>query len=259
MNQTERLDYLIAYLLKEQNEDPPFSIPRRIEDKKRLLRSLMNIRPPVSISQRFLDIQDDYLQQELACKKITTLEQLKPLRKNIYLWQGDITTLKIDAIVNAGNSALLGCFVPCHGCIDNAIHSFAGIQLRLACQRIMEKQGIPEPTGRAKITKGYNLPAKYVLHTVGPIVHGALTKAHESMLKSCYLSCLELAEQHHLKSIAFCCISTGEFHFPNEKAGQIAVDTVTDYLNQTHSEMEVVFNVFQNKDFEIYQRLLGTN
>lgn len=259
MNQTERLDYLIAYLLKEQNEDPPFSIPRRIEDKKRLLRSLMNIRPPVSISQRFLDIQDDYLQQELACKKITTLEQLKPLRKNIYLWQGDITTLKIDAIVNAGNSALLGCFVPCHGCIDNAIHSFAGIQLRLACQRIMEKQGTPEITGRAKITKGYNLPAKYVLHTVGPIVHGALTKTHESMLKSCYLSCLELAEQHHLKSIAFCCISTGEFHFPNERAGQIAVDTVTDYLNQTHSEMEVVFNVFQNKDFEIYQRLLGTN
>lgn len=259
MTQTERLNYLIEYLLKEQKEYQFVSIPEQMEDKKRLLRSLMNVRQPVSISQKFLSIQDEYLQQELSCQEITTLEDLMPLRKNIYLWQGDITKLKIDAIVNAGNSALLGCFIPCHGCIDNAIHSFAGIQLRLACQHIMEQQGTPEPTGRAKITKGYNLPAKYILHTVGPMVHGTLTEENRNMLKSCYLFCLELAEQYHLKSIAFCCISTGEFHFPNEIAGQIAVDTVTDYLNKTQSEMEVVFNVFQNKDLAIYQRLLATD
>lgn len=258
MNQVERLDYLIDYLLKEQKEYQFVPVPELIEDKKRLLRSLMNVRPPDPISKEFMHIQDVYLQQELASQEVIEIEQLIPLRKNIYLWKGDITKLKTDAIVNAGNSALLGCFIPCHGCIDNAIHSSAGIQLRLACQHIMEQQGAPENIGRAKITKGYNLPSKYILHTVGPIVYGSLTKENCDMLKSCYRSCLELAEQYHLKSIAFCCISTGEFHFPNEIAGQIAVDTVTNYLNMSHSKMEVVFNVFQDKDLEIYQRLLGT-
>lgn len=259
MEQKERLDYLISYLQKEQKEYPFIPIPTNIEDKKRLLRSLMNVRPPVPIREQFLRIQDAYLQQELSSHAVVSLEQLNPVKENIYLWKGDITRLEVDAIVNAGNSTLLGCFIPCHGCIDNAIHSFAGIELRLACQRIMEHQQAPEPAGKAKITKGYNLPAKYVLHTVGPIVHGKLTKENQDMLKSCYLSCLELAEQYHLKSIAFCCISTGEFHFPNELAGKIAVDTVTEYLRRSQSKIGVIFNVFKDKDLEIYQRLLAVD
>lgn len=259
MNQTQRLDYLIDYLLKEQKEYSFVSASESIEDKRRLLRSLMNVRPPNPISKEFLLVQDAYLQHDLACQKVTELNQLKELKKNIYLWKGDITKLKTDAIVNAGNSALLGCFIPCHRCIDNAIHSSAGIQLRLACQRMMEQQGVPEPTGRAKITKGYNLPANYVIHTVGPIVEERLTKENQTMLKSCYFSCLEIAKQYQLKSIAFCCISTGEFRFPNEIAGQIAVDTVKEYLHRTHFEMEVVFNVFQDTDLAIYQRLLAAD
>ena len=259
MNQQERLDYLTNYLLKEQEEYRSFWVPENIEDKKRMLRSLMNVRPPSPLSLEFLKVQDEYLQQELASYEVAKLEQLKPIKEHIYLWQGDITKLQVDGIVNAANSALLGCFVPCHGCIDNAIHSCAGIQLRLACQRIMEQQGMPEPTGRAKITEGYNLPARYVLHTVGPIIQGRLTEEDCKLLRSCYVSCLELAAQNRLKSIAFCCISTGEFHFPNEIAAKIAVDTVTDCLSQKEMEMEVVFNVFKDKDFKIYQRLLGKN
>lgn len=257
MNQQERLDYLIDYLLKEQEEYRSFLVPENIEDKKRMLRSLMNVRPPSSVSLNFLKVQDEYLQQELASYEVAKLEQLKPIKEHIYLWQGDITKLQVDGIVNAANSALLGCFVPCHGCIDNAIHSCAGIQLRLACQRIMEQQGMPEPTGQAKITEGYNLPAHYVLHTVGPIIQGRLTEEDCKLLRSCYVSCLELAAQNHLRSIAFCCISTGEFHFPNEIAAKIAVNTVTNYLSQKEMEMEVVFNVFKDKDFKIYRRLLG--
>ena len=257
MNQEERLEYLIAHLLSERQTY--CLVPGRTDQKKRLLRSLMNVRPPAPISQAFLDIQDDYLKEELASHTITTLKQLKPVQKQIYLWQGDITKLKVDAIVNAGNQALLGCFIPCHGCIDNAIHSNAGIQLRLACQRIMEQQNAPEPTGRAKITEGYQLPANYVLHTVGPIVHGTLTKEHCDRLRSCYRSCLELAQQHRISSLAFCCISTGEFHFPNQAAAEIAVDTVTDYLERTQSDLEVVFNVFQDQDAAIYRRLLAAD
>lgn len=259
MSQNERLEYLIQYLLNESSQYASLSIPTLELDKKRLFRSLMNVRPPVSISEQFLQVQDQYLQHELLNQKIVDLDSLKPIKQNIYLWKGDITKLKVDGIVNAGNSALLGCFIPCHGCIDNAIHSSAGIQLRLECQQIMQQQGHQEPTGKVKITKGYNLPAKYVLHTVGPIVHGQLTKENKNALKSCYLSCLELAERYHLSSIAFCCISTGEFRFPNEIAANIAVETVTNYLEKTQSKMEVVFNVFQDRDFGIYQRLLETD
>lgn len=259
MTQEQRLECLIHLLLNENPEYRNLIIPEQEYEKKKLLRSLMNIRMPEPISKEFLDVQDIYLQEELRNQKVVSIADLIPVKKGIYLWKGDITKLKVDAIVNAGNSALLGCFIPCHGCIDNAIHSLAGIQLRLECQRIMAQQGSPEPTGKAKITKGYNLPAKYILHTVGPIVQNSLTRENRHMLASCYASCLELAEQYHLKSIAFCCISTGEFHFPNEIAGQIAIDTVTSYLNTTHSEMEVVFNVFQDNDLEIYQRLLGTD
>lgn len=256
MTQTERLEYLITCLIKEQPEYEEISIPTEIEEKKRLLRSLMNVRPAVPISREFLRIQDEYLKNELTQQEITELNFLTSRKDNMYLWKGDITKLKVDAIVNAGNSALLGCFIPCHGCIDNAIHSNAGIQLRLECQKIMERQGKPEPTGKAKITKGYNLPAKYVLHTVGPIVRGQLTEKDRTLLAACYRSCLELAYAYELKSIAFCCISTGEFHFPNEIAGQIAVDTVKKYFRETGSQMEMVFNVFKEKDWEIYNRLL---
>lgn len=256
MTQEERLNDLICYLLKEDRQYRDFPIPNRESEKKRLLRSLMNLRPPKKISQKFLEMQDLYLQEELQNQSITSLKDLTCKKAQIYLWKGDITKLKVDAIVNAGNSALLGCFVPCHGCIDNAIHSYAGVQLRLECQRIMEKQGTPEPPGKAKITNGYNLPAKYVLHTVGPIVQGRLTEKDCELLVSCYRSCLELADSHQLKSIAFCCISTGEFHFPNEIAGKIAVDTVERYLKETNSEIEVVFNVFKQADYQIYKRLL---
>lgn len=257
MTQEERLDYLIHYLLNENEQYQGFNILSNETDKKRLLRSLMNVRPPKKISQNFLNIQDLYLQEELKKQKIISIEELVSVQKGLYLWQGDITKLKADAIVNAGNSALLGCFIPCYGCIDNAIHSYAGVQLRLECQHIMEKQGMPEPTGKAKITKGYNLPAKYVLHTVGPIIRGKLTEKDCELLASCYRSCLELADAYRLKSIAFCCISTGEFHFPNDMAGYIAVNTVKDYLKQTNSKIEVIFNVFKEEDYQIYKRLLG--
>lgn len=257
MTQEERLNYLIHYLLSEYKQYQDFSIPSNETDKKRLLRSLMNVRPPKEISQEFLDIQDLYLQEELQNQYITSLKDLSYKKAQVYLWKGDITKLKVDAIVNAGNSALLGCFIPCHGCIDNAIHSYAGIQLRLECNKIMERQGTPELTGKAKITHGYNLPAKYVLHTVGPIVQGKLREEDCMLLASCYRSCLELADAYKLKSIAFCCISTGEFHFPNDIAGEIAVDTVERYLKETNSKIEVVFNVFKEEDYQIYKRLLG--
>ena len=177
------------------------------------------------------------------------------MQPGLYLWQGDITTLAVDAIVNAANSAMLGCFVPCHGCIDNAIHSAAGVQLRLECARIMAQQA-EEPTGRAKITRAYNLPCRYVLHTVGPIIDGQVTRQDRELLASCYRSCLELAATYGLKSIAFCCISTGEFHFPNELAAEIAIRTVKAFQQQNPNRMEVIFNVFKDCDYEIYKKLL---
>ena len=179
------------------------------------------------------------------------------MRKGIRLWQGDITRLAADAIVNAANSQMLGCFVPCHGCIDNAIHTAAGLQLRLECARIMGQQGREEPTGRAKITKAYNLPCRYGLHTVGPIIYGSVTAEDRQLLASCYRSCLELAKRYDLENVAFCCISTGEFRFPNELAAEIAVSTAEEFLREEEGRMEVIFNVFKDKDYEIYRRLLG--
>lgn len=187
---------------------------------------------------------------------MTSVADLQPLQPSIYLWQGDITTLQCDGIVNAANSQMLGCFCPNHGCIDNAIHTFAGVQLRSACAELMRKQGHEEETGKAKITPAYNLPCRYVLHTVGPIVSGRLTQQDCGLLASCYRSCLELAEQNSLKSIAFCCISTGEFHFPNDKAAEIAIHMVKEYKAQTHSRIEVSFNVFKELDYNIYRELL---
>lgn len=259
MTQTERRLYLISELLKEQPRYEGMKIPESEDGQKRLLRSLFNIRMPRTASQEFLAVQDAYLQEETRHKGITDLANLQPVQEGIYLWQGDITTLRCDAIVNAANSQMMGCFVPCHGCIDNAIHTFAGVQLRLACAQLMHQQGHEEETGKAKITPAFNLPCRYILHTVGPIVGGQLTKKDEDLLASSYRSCLELAEQKHIKSIAFCCISTGEFHFPGKKAADIAIQTVKEHRVRTNSKMEVIFNVFKKSDFNIYRELLGAN
>lgn len=259
MTQTERRKYLIMALLKEQPQYSEIEIPSSEKEQNILLRSLFNIRMPRLVTDEFLTIQDTYLQEEVRRKGITSVSDLQPLQQGIYLWQGDITTLRCDGIVNAANSQLLGCFCPNHGCIDNAIHTFAGVQLRLACAELMRKQGHEEETGKAKITPAYNLPCRYVLHTVGPIVSGHLTQQDCDLLATCYRSCLELAEQNNLKSIAFCCISTGEFHFPNDKAAEIAIQTVKDYKKETQSKMEVIFNVFKELDYNIYRELLQEN
>ena len=256
MTQAERRIYLITALLKEQPQFSKIEIPCDEQKQKTLLRSLLNIRMPRPVTEEFLTVQNAYLQEETRRKGITVLSDLVPVQEEIYLWCGDITTLKCDAIVNAANSQMLGCFCPNHGCIDNAIHTFAGVQLRLTCADLMKQQCHEEETGNAKITPAYNLPCRYVLHTVGPIVHGNLTKKDKELLASCYQSCLELAERNGLKSIAFCCISTGEFHFPNYKAAQIAVETVKRYKEQTHSKIEVIFNVFKELDYNIYKELL---
>lgn len=255
MEQTESRTYLIQKLLSEKHGYENAPIPADEREQKRLLRALFNIRMPNPISNDFLDIQDKYLQEETAKKGITRLEDLTPVRDHIYLWQGDITTIACDAIVNAANNQMLGCFCPCHGCIDNAIHTYAGVQLRLACAELMKNQDYEE-TGRAKITPAYNLPCNYVIHTVGPIVNGALTQKEEDQLASCYLSCIELAEQNGIESIAFCCISTGEFFFPNDRAAEIAIETITNYIQKINSKIKVIFNVFKDLDYEIYSRLL---
>lgn len=257
MTQTERRLYLIKELLREQPRYRAMDIPADIQEQKNLLRSLFNIRMPKPVTPEFLKVQNEYLQTVTAEKGITNIVDLMPLQEGIYLWQGDIITLRCDAIVNAANSQMLGCFCPCHGCIDNAIHTYSGVQLRMACADLMRKQGYEEPTGSAKITLAYNLPCRYVLHTVGPIIQGRLTKKDEELLASCYRSCLELAEKNHVKSIAFCCISTGEFHFPNKRAAQIAVETVKEYKRHTNSKMKVIFNVFKESDWRIYRELLG--
>lgn len=259
MNQTERRLTLIKELLSELPQYKDMEIPKETAEQKRLLRSLMNIRPPRPVSPSFLALQDAYLKEEVEKKGITDSALLppSPLDKRLVLWQGDITTLKVDAIVNAANSALLGCFVPCHSCVDNIIHSVSGVQLRQACNALMQKQGHEEPTGCAKITPGFNLPCRFVIHTVGPIVYGPLTPTHCRQLSDCYRSSLTLAARNNLKSIAFCCISTGEFHFPQKKAAEIAIQTVQDFLQTNDTIERVIFNVFKQEDFLIYKQLLG--
>ena len=259
MNQAQRRLFLIQSLLKEKTEYRDLSIPAEPESQRQLLRGLMNIRAPRRADTAFLKMQDEYLQDETAAKGITDIADLTPIQPGLYLWQGDITTLKCDAIVNAANSGMTGCYIPNHRCIDNAIHTFAGVELRLACEELMEQQGYPEPTGQAKITPAFNLPCRYVLHTVGPIIDGRVTKKDKELLASCYRSCLELAAENGLESVAFCCISTGEFHFPNDLAAQIAVETVKQFMNKKTSVKEVIFNVFKDMDKEIYARLLGAN
>lgn len=259
MNKEAMLDTLITALLKEQPRYKEIAIPQETADKKRLLRSLMNVRSSRPVDDAFLQLQDTYLQQELMEEDVVEADALPELQPRLSLWQGDITKLRVDSIVNAANSALLGCFVPCHACIDNAIHTFSGVQLRLHCNELMEQQGYDEPTGCAKITPAYNLPSKYILHTVGPIIQSRPTAAQCAELASCYRSCFELADHHQLKSIAYCCISTGEFHFPNRQAAEIGIETVTNCLQTANSIHKVVFNVFKKEDYEIYADLLGKN
>ena len=256
MNQKERRIWLIRRLLQENPSCRSLPVPKDESGQRRLLRSLMNIRMPGLPDEEFLQVQDAYLQEEVKNRGIVKLSDIRILRNGIRLWRGDITTLACDAIVNAANSGMTGCYQPCHSCIDNCIHTFAGVQLRARCAEIMNAQRYAEPTGQAKITPAYNLPCDSVIHTVGPIVQGPLTRQHCDQLASCYRSCLQLADQNGIGSIAFCCISTGVFCFPNQKAAEIAVETVTEYLAETKSNIEVIFNVFQEQDEEIYRRLL---
>lgn len=259
MNQSERRQIFIRVLLNEHPEYQGLRIPADADTQRQLLRGLLNIREPQRIGADFLQIQDEYLQEEIAAKGIIDAADLVPLQPGLYLWQGDITTLRCDAIVNAANSGMTGCYCPNHGCIDNAIHTYAGVQLRLTCEELMEQQGHPEPTGQAKITPAFNLPCRYVLHTVGPIINGRVTQRDRVLLASCYRSCLELAAEKNLESVAFCCISTGEFHFPNQLAAEIAVQTVKEFLQQHTSVKKVIFNVFKDMDKKIYERLLRTD
>lgn len=250
MKQTERLTFLVQYLLAEKNIE--IDIPQEYDDLFDLYRALVNVREAGEVSQEFIDIQGQMLQEENLKKGIVSFEDCTD---RMIIWRGDITRLKVDAIVNAANNQMEGCFVPRHQCIDNAIHTYAGVQLRNDCHRLMQRQGYLEPTGQAIITKAYNLPAQYILHTVGPIIRGTVTHKDEVLLVSCYESCLRLAEQYQIKSIAFCCISTGVFHFPHDRAAQIAVATVENYLK--HSTIEkVIFNVFKEEDERIYRQLL---
>lgn len=256
MNQSERQLFLINALLDEQPMGRGTFIPYEEGERWNLLRSLFNIRMPRKADDEFLKVQDEFLQEEIRKKGITDIADLKTICDDIYLWKGDITTLKCDAIVNAANSELLGCFNPNHSCIDNVIHTYAGVQLRIECNNIMKRQGHNEPVGQAKITSAYNLPSKYIIHTVGPMIFNKVMKKDCDALESCYRSCLLLADENKAESIAFCCISTGEFRFPNNIAAELAIRTVENYKQKTSSKIKVIFNVFTEKDYQIYSKML---
>lgn len=258
VDQQERRRFLIRALLRETAHISPRDVemPAGEKAQKELLRALFNVRPPRPASTEFLKVQDAYLQEEIRLAGVTRAADLEPVRERTYLWRGDITTLECAAIVNAANQDLLGCFIPNHHCIDNAIHTFAGVQLRLECSKIMHQQGYPEPTGGAKITHAYNLPCRRVLHTVGPVVTGEANEEDDRLLASCYESCLDLADRNGLDSVAFCCISTGVFHFPAVRAARVAVGAVDEHRRRTHSRVDVIFNVFTEEDEKIYQDIL---
>lgn len=255
MNQEERRLYLISYLINENRDLKNIDIPEDKHNQELLLRALMNIRMPDPVSGLFLKIQDEYLNLRNIERGVFDADTLKT-DKRLCLWQGDITTLKCDAIVNACNSKMLGCFHPLHNCIDNCIHTYAGIQLRLKMKEIMDEQGYDEPSGQAKITSAYNLPSKYILHTVGPVYTGFPKKEDEEKLSSCYTECLKLCEKNDIKTIAFCCISTGVFGFPKKIAAQTAINTVKQFLEKNDSIEKVIFNVFTDEDRELYSALL---
>ena len=271
--QEERLDYLLEKFKKDSLWYKDLEVGEDYQEKRRALRSLMNIRMPGAMAPEVLEVQDEFLREEAAEKGIVTLEEIptaarqygsrKSFGDKISVWQGDITRLQVGAIVNAANSQMLGCFHPCHGCIDNAIHSAAGIELREACSQYMEHRKVQygkeyeEPTGRAVLTEGYNLPAEYVIHTVGPIVYGSLTEKLKEDLRNCYKNILKCCVEHGIRSVAFCCISTGEFHFPNDEAARIAVAEVRKYLEKHQEDFDrVIFNVFKDVDRELYEDLV---
>ena len=274
MGGTDKIDLLLKKLKEDSAEYKELETTGySSEDKKNAIRSLMNIRMPRELSQTLVNLQDEYLQEELREKGVVNLLDIPtikekynakvPFAEKISLWQGDITRLKIGAIVNAANSQMLGCFVPCHRCIDNAIHSAAGMQLRQECDHIMQNRRMKygrryeEPTGTATLTSGYNLPCDHVIHTVGPIVYGELNEMLCQDLQNCYENVLKCCLEHNIKSVAFCCISTGEFHFPNDKAARIAWETVKSFLEKHGDCMErVVFNVFKDSDLRIYEKIL---
>ena len=268
--QEERLDYLLHEFKKDSGRYRDLETGKDYGEKRMLLRSLMNIRMPGKMNENVVKVQDEFLTEEAREKGIVELTDIPtaaeqygsshPYADKISVWQGDITRLRAGAIVNAANSQMLGCFVPCHKCIDNAIHSAAGIELREACSHYMKRRRMQygaryeEPTGRAVLTKGYNLSADYVIHTVGPIVGGSLNQKLKDDLKSCYLNVLKCCVEHKIRSVAFCCISTGEFHFPNDEAAKIAADTVTGFLKEYDPDFDrIIFNVFKDVDRELYE------
>lgn len=276
MNELLKADLFLKKLKEDSSEYSGLDTTGySLEEKKNTIRSLMNIRMPRKLSNELVDLQDAYLQEEQNAKGVVTLADIPTIKQQfnskfphadkISLWQGDITRLKADAIVNAANSQMLGCFVPCHKCIDNAIHSAAGMQLREECSLIMNRRRMKygknyeEPTGTATLTSGYNLPCDYVIHTVGPIVYDKVNDKLSKDLQNCYENVLKCCLDHHIRTIAFCCISTGEFHFPNDKAAQIAIETAARFLDQYSGRMErIIFNVFKDSDLEIYENLLST-
>lgn len=257
MNQTERRIFLLKKLIGEDKRYERLEIPRDSDKQKELLRALMNMRAPKPADSEFIKIQDEYLSEAISEKGVTDADSFDEICDGICLWQGDITTLKCDAIVNAANSEMTGCYYPNHACIDNTIHTYAGVQLRLLCDEIMEKQGHLEMVGGAKITPAFNLPSKYVIHTVGPFISGEPEAKDFELLSACYKSCLSLAGENGIKSLAFCCISTGEFHFPNDLAAEVAVKSVRDFKKKDNRVSKVIFNVFKDDDKKIYEKLLG--
>ena len=260
MNQAQRRLFLIRALLEERGESSLAKIPEEETKQRELLRALMNTRMPEALMPDMLAVQDAYLQRRLIERGGATSAQTLDYRGRIALWRGDITLLAADAIVSAANDQMLGCFAPGHHCIDNAIHTFAGMQLRIACAKFMCSQGHPEPTGRVKVTPAFNLPSRFVFHTVGPIVANARpSNTDELLLRQCYERCLTAATERHLDTIAFCCISTGVFGYPQRDAARIALDTVTGYLQENDLHLKVIFDVFLPSNEAIYQELLGTN
>lgn len=264
LTQEQRLDYLVEEFKADSVEYKNLETPKDTEGKRRILRSLMNIRMPKNMAEDVVKVQDEYLKERAADKGIVELSDIPVVRDGISVWQGDITRLAVDAIVNAANSQMLGCFVPMHTCIDNCIHTFAGIQLREECSRQMDQlrlkygRDYEQPTAIPMLTDAYNLPAKKVIHIVGPIVQYKLTPALEKDLADCYRNTLDMCLKNGLKSVAFCCISTGVFHFPNKRAAEIAVETAQEWLREHTGYMErVIFNVFKDEDKDIYERLLS--
>ena len=251
----KKIDYLIDELIKEDQRFSNIEIPDNIEDKKDLYRALRNIREPKPISGEYLSIQDEYLKEEIKNKGIVNEKDIPYDLDIISIWLGDITTLKCDCIVNACNSYLLGCFNHKHRCIDNTIHSFAGMQLREECNNIMKGKLLPN--GEVVLTQGYNLPSKYIIQTVGPEINGTLTNKDRTDLEKCYYNSLELAKEKHLRTIAFPCISTGLFGFPKDEASRIAIKTITDYLkNNAYYFDHIIFNVFSEEDYNLYKNNL---